>query len=102
MNDTDLATKWSTAAEALKVNINQHLWVEEEGMYRDNTTTTSLPQDGNSMALLFNLTTSQAQKELISAGLLKNWVELGAVGPELPDMIVPFVGGLEVRLGGLD
>ena len=96
MDNITLATKWSTAAETLKVNVNQHLWDEEGGMYRDNTTSTLLPQDGNSLALLFNLTTSQAQKGLISAGLQKNWGELGGVGPELPDIVAPFVSGFEV------
>ena len=62
MNDTSLAAKWLSAAEALKMNLNQQLWDEEEGMYRDNTTSTSIHQDGNSLARLFNLTTAPAQK----------------------------------------
>ena len=97
MNDSGLANKWLVAAESLKSNINLHLWDEDEGRYRDNTTTTLLPQDGNSLALLFNLTTSQSQKERVSAGLQKNWVKLGAVGPEQPEFVVPFVSGFEVR-----
>ena len=48
------------------------------------------------MAILFNLTTSPEQASSVSAGLTKNWNELGAVAPELPDTISPFIGSLEV------
>ena len=100
MQDPALAAKWLAAAESLKTNINRHLWDEVDGMYRDNTTSTLLPQDGNSLALFFNLTISQAQKERISTGLLKNWGELGAASPERPGIITPFVGGFEVCASG--
>lgn len=33
---------------------------------------------------------------MVSAGLEKNWVEIGAVAPELPDNVSPFISGLEV------
>ena len=48
------------------------------------------------MAILFNITESQDQGDSITKGLTKNWNELGAVAPELPDTIAPFVGSLEV------
>lgn len=66
-------------------------------MYRDNSTTTLCPQDANSMAILFNLTTSAEHADSVSAGLTQNWNNLGAIAPELPDTISPFIGGLEVR-----
>lgn len=66
-------------------------------MYRDNDTTTLCPQDANSFAVLFNLTTSD-QASSISAGLAKNWNDLGPIAPELPDTISPFISGFEVRL----
>lgn len=65
-------------------------------MYRDNQTTTLCPQDANAFAVLFNLTTSQEQKQLVSDGLTKNWNSLGPVAPELPDTISPFISGFEV------
>lgn len=68
----------------------------EVGMYRDNTSTTLTPQDANSLAVLFNVTLNDTQKELISEGLERNWVELGPVPPELPDTISPFISGFEV------
>ena len=73
-------------------------------MYRDNSTTTLCPQDANSFAVLFNLTQNvlsaeggQGQAGLVSEGLEKNWNELGAVAPELPDTISPFIGGFEIQ-----
>lgn len=65
-------------------------------MYRDNQTTTLCPQDANSLAILYNLTTSAAQANSVSEGLTQNWNDLGAVSPELPDTIAPFVGSFEV------
>ena len=66
-------------------------------MYRDNDSTTLCPQDGNSLAVVFNLTQSNQQSSLISDGLLRNWNDLGPVSPELPDTITPFISGFEVR-----
>ena len=65
-------------------------------MYRDNETTTLCPQDANSMAILYNLTTSAEQANSISEGLTKSWNDIGAIAPELPDTISPFIGSLEV------
>lgn len=50
------------------------------------------------MAILYNLTTSTEQAAQVSEGLEKNWVEIGAVAPELPDNVSPFISGLEVSL----
>ena len=49
------------------------------------------------MAILYNLTTSAAQASSVSKGLTRNWNDLGAVAPELPDNISPFISSLEVR-----
>ncbi|KAF7344680.1 Glycoside hydrolase family 78 protein [Mycena venus] len=97
MNLPDLATAWTQNATALKQNFNDAFWVEDLGMYRDNVTTTLTPQDANSFAVLFNITTSPEQARSISAGLEKNWNDLGAVAPELPDTISPFIGGFELQ-----
>ena len=70
----------------------------ELGLYRDNLTTTLCPQDGNSMAIMFNLTQTREQAKRVSEGLRKNWNELGPIAPELPDNISPFISGLEVSL----
>lgn len=96
MNDTVLAETWSINAAMLKDNFNEVFWLSDAGMYRDNDTTALCPQDANSMAILYNLTTSPEQANAISEGLTRNWNALGAVAPELPDTISPFIGSLEV------
>lgn len=70
-------------------------------MYNDNETTTLKPQDGNSLAVLFNLTDSVEQAQSVSAGLTQNWTPIGPVTPELADTIIPFVGGFEVRCAAI-
>ncbi|KAJ7618214.1 Six-hairpin glycosidase [Mycena polygramma] len=97
MNLPDLATAWTKNATTLKTNFNDAFWVEELGMYRDNVTTTLCPQDANSFAVLFNITTSPEQAASVSAGLEQNWNELGPVAPELPDTISPFISGFELQ-----
>lgn len=75
-----IATKWAANATALKQSYNEAFSPPSKGMYRDNiTSTTNLcPQDGNPMAVLFNLTDSVEKKKLISTGLQKNWGPYGA------------------------
>ncbi|KAF8890923.1 Six-hairpin glycosidase [Infundibulicybe gibba] len=97
LNQTALSTAWSNNATALKTTFNNAFWLESAGMYRDNQTTSLCPQDANSFAVLFNLTTSADQKTRISDGLQKNWNDLGPVAPELPDTISPFIGGFELQ-----
>lgn len=96
VNATSLASAWAVNATNLKAKFNEAFWVESAGLYRDNETTTLSPQDGNSFAVLYNLTTSKTQASRISAGLQKNWNDLGPVAPELPDTITPFISGFEV------
>lgn len=95
-NNSSQASSWITAAENLKSSYNNALWDFRAGLYRDNSTTTLHPQDGNSLALLYNLTLNNAQAATISASLEKNWNHLGPVTPELHDTISPFISGLEL------
>lgn len=54
------------------------------------------PEDGNSMALYYNGTTpSQALSS--SVYLKTNWGPVGAVTPELPDNVVPYIESFEVK-----
>jgi glycogen debranching enzyme len=98
VNDTALAAAWVRNATNLKDKFNVAFWDASQGMYTDNTTTTLAPQDGNSLAVLFNLTTSPSQAVSISKGLKNNWNELGAVSPEVPNTISPFITGFEVSI----
>lgn len=88
--------RWLEAAAKLKSSYNALLWDSSANLYRDNTTTTLHPQDGNSLALLYNLTQSSVQAATVSQALTRNWNDIGPVTPELPDTISPFVSGLEV------
>ncbi|KAJ4481892.1 Six-hairpin glycosidase [Lentinula aciculospora] len=96
-NHTSLSLSYSANASALKTAFNSAFWMPDVGMYRDNTSTTLTPQDANSFAVLFNVTLNDTQMEKISEGLEKNWVEFGAVPPELPDTISPFISGFELQ-----
>ncbi|KDR78125.1 hypothetical protein GALMADRAFT_94657 [Galerina marginata CBS 339.88] len=97
MNQNTLATAWAKNATALKQTFNNAFWLESAGMYRDNQTTTLCPQDANSFAVLYNLTTSTSQAKRVSDGLQKNWNAIGPVAPELPDTISPFISGFEIQ-----
>ncbi|PCH42962.1 glycoside hydrolase family 78 protein [Wolfiporia cocos MD-104 SS10] len=96
LNYTTLAAEYATNALALKTRFNDAFWSDSKGMYRDNLTSTLYPQDANSLAVIFNLTTSMEQASSISEGLTRHWNEYGSVAPELPDTIAPFIGGFEL------
>ncbi|KAK7039312.1 glycoside hydrolase family 78 protein [Favolaschia claudopus] len=98
LGDTTLASGYLTNATLLKRAYNALLWDESAGMFRDNDSPDSHhPQDGNSVAVLFNLTTSASQNEQISEGLTQYWTPIGPLSPELADTIIPFIGGFEVQ-----
>ncbi|EIW81919.1 glycoside hydrolase family 78 protein [Coniophora puteana RWD-64-598 SS2] len=97
VGDTATATSYNANATAVKAAYNQLLWDADVGMFRDNETSTMYPQDGNSIAVVFNLTTSHEQNANISNGLTNYWTPIGPVCPELNDTIIPFVGGIEIE-----
>jgi hypothetical protein len=94
--DSKQIDRWLAAAERLKAQFNALLWDNSAGLYRDNPDSTLHPQDGNSLALWYNLTQSDKQKSLISEGLERNWNAIGPVTPELPDTISPFISSVEL------
>ncbi|TFK45478.1 glycoside hydrolase family 78 protein [Heliocybe sulcata] len=97
MNDSDLQATYAANASAVKAAYNTLLWDDAAGMFRDNDTTTLHPQDGNSLAVLYNVTNSPSQNQAISDGLTQLWSDIGTLSPELSDTISPFVGGFELR-----
>ncbi|KIY53443.1 Six-hairpin glycosidase, partial [Fistulina hepatica ATCC 64428] len=97
VGDGDLATECAYNASVAKAAFNSLLWDESAGMYCDNATTTMHPQDGNSLAVLFNLTETTEQSKNVSEGLTQFWTDIGPLCPELPDTIIPFIGGFEVK-----
>ncbi|KAJ4390040.1 hypothetical protein N0V93_007513 [Gnomoniopsis smithogilvyi] len=100
LGDTEAAASYTTAAESLKKAANSLLWREDLGFYVDNETTTVAPQDGNSFAVLGNLTLNSAQAAAISSNLQSRWGEYGAPAPEVastPATISPFAGSFELQ-----
>ncbi|KAG6820732.1 hypothetical protein H0H93_012378 [Arthromyces matolae] len=94
---TKLAATYAINATALKVTYNRLLWDNVIGLFRDNPTSTLHPQDGNSLAVLFNVTNNTTQNAAISRGLTSLWTDIGPLSPELNDTIIPFVGGFEIQ-----
>jgi hypothetical protein len=90
------ARTWSSAAARLKTAYNALLWDASADLYKDNSTTSLHPQDGNALALLYNLTTSPTQSALLSSALTTFHGPIGPLTPELPDTISPFVSSIEV------
>ncbi|UPX17575.1 uncharacterized protein EKO05_0007920 [Ascochyta rabiei] len=90
------SAQWSTAAARLKTAFNHLLWDESASLYRDNGTTTLHPQDGNALALLYNLTTTLTQSSALSRALTSFHGPIGPLTPELPDTISPFISSIEV------
>ncbi|KAI2484518.1 Bacterial alpha-L-rhamnosidase domain containing protein [Pyrenophora tritici-repentis] len=97
LNDTANVSTWRDTAERIKVAANDLLWDTQEGMYRDNETATLMPQDGNSWAVVANLTLNATQNALISSRLNSRWTPYGAPAPEADDSISPFISGFELQ-----
>jgi len=94
---TGLSETWTTQASNLKTAINSYCWDGPYGAFKDNATVTTLhPQDANSMAILFDAVDSQAKAQSISKNLVRNWTPIGALTPELPGNISPFISGFEI------
>ncbi|EGO04202.1 glycoside hydrolase family 78 protein [Serpula lacrymans var. lacrymans S7.3] len=97
LGDTSLAEAYAANATIVKTAYNSMLWDAAAGMYRDNETTTMYPEDGNSLAVVYNLTQTPEQNQQISVGLTNYWTDIGPLCPELADTIIPFIGGLELQ-----
>ncbi|CAA9959467.1 Bacterial alpha-L-rhamnosidase domain containing protein [Pyrenophora teres f. maculata] len=97
LNDTANVSTWRDTAERIKTAANDLLWDAQEGMYKDNETTTLMPQDGNSWAVFANLTLNATQNALISSRLNSRWTPYGAPAPEADDAISPFISGFELQ-----
>lgn len=75
----------------------QHNWDDKSGSFKANSTPTTLhPQAANSLALFYRITDLQTANR-ISASLPKNWNSIGAVAPELPGNISPFISSFEIH-----
>jgi hypothetical protein len=97
LNDTQNISSWQDTMAGIKTAANDLLWDDEAGLYRDNETTTLMPQDGNAWAVVANLTQSATQISRISEGLAQRWTPYGAPAPEAKDAISPFISGFELQ-----
>lgn len=97
LNDTVEVPRWLNASEYIKRGANELLWDTTAGMYRDNETTTLMPQDGNSWAVIANVTESMEQAARVSRGLRGRWTPYGAPAPEASTAISPYIGSYEIQ-----
>jgi Bacterial alpha-L-rhamnosidase 6 hairpin glycosidase domain len=98
-NDSADATAWQQRAATLKAAANSVLFNPAVGLYRDNPTSTLYPQDGNSLAVWYGLTDSQAKNTGIARTLASRWNNFGALTPEKNNggAIGTFPGSMEVQ-----
>ncbi|KAJ3570977.1 hypothetical protein NP233_g4058 [Leucocoprinus birnbaumii] len=78
LGDTDSAASFAANASSLKEAINNILWDDQVELYRDNDLSTLHPQDGNAMAVVFNVTETQGQNE--ASTLLEGFTANGSLG----------------------
>lgn len=97
MNDSSVISSWQAYAAGIKASANRLLWNSTAGMYRDNETTTLMPQDGNCWAVVANITESPEQNRAISANLIERWTPYGAPAPEAQRAVSPFISGFELQ-----
>ncbi|KAI9147232.1 hypothetical protein HJFPF1_13267 [Paramyrothecium foliicola] len=93
------AKRFDKKATALQKAIIEQFWDEKKGALKDSPDNNKLyPQDGNSMALAYDLfppTSKEASR--ISDYLESNWTPIGAHVPELPNNVSPFISSIELE-----
>ncbi|CAK5275165.1 unnamed protein product [Mycena citricolor] len=77
LGNVSLPATYLANATKIKTAFNSLLWDAAAGRFRSNDLPRSIhPQDGNALAVLYNLTTSDAQNKAVSAGLMKFWTPI--------------------------
>lgn len=97
LDDSSVVGSYTNYSTNIKAAANDLLWDESQGLFRDNETTVLCPQDGNSWAVLSNLTSSTERAMTISSNLASRWGPYGAPAPEAGQTVSPFVGGFELQ-----
>jgi hypothetical protein len=96
--DTIFQQRLAALAATLRRAVNTLLWDDTAGLFRESVSNTALhPQDGNSLAVWFDVADSATRKAVISSKLRANWNRFGAVTPERYGAIGNFPGSLEVQ-----
>ena len=96
VGDTATAQSYLSAAATLKANINAALWDNTVGAYRDNPSSTLYPQDGNSLAVWFDVVSTPLNAGRVADYLKSNWNTYGSRTPEWNNNISPFAGSMEL------
>lgn len=95
LNDTEAQLQYTDRGNSLKISINEYLWDENEGLFHDYEGSEVHSQDGNTLAIWFDVASNE-KKKLISNNLTRRWTKFGAVSPESPGMISPFISSIEL------
>jgi hypothetical protein len=94
--DTAAQSLYSETAISVRSAINLYLWDAGAGMYVDVPGSSLHPQDGNSLAVWFEVPDSTAKSVSISTALKRRWNGFGALTPEHSNTIANFPGSMEV------
>ncbi len=83
----DRAADWQATAEKVKAAINDRLWDEEAGAYRDTYDTSYVPQEGNALAVLYGIADGEKARRALAALQRENWSPWGSaiLSTEKPD-----------------
>ena len=99
-SEPSTSAEWIQMASQVKQSANSLLWDSKANLFAENSTTQGFdlqPLDGNSFALVYNLTSTQSRAEKISAALRARWIyPYGSPTPELTGTISPFVSSSEL------
>jgi len=94
--DSTAQSLYSESAASVRSAINLYLWDAGAGMYMDVPGSSLHPQDGNSLAVWFEVPDSTIKSVSISTALKGHWNQFGATTPERPNAIANFPGSMEV------
>ncbi len=94
--DSTAQSSYAATAASVRSAINLYLWDTGVGMYMDVPGSSLHPQDGNSLAVWFEVPDSTAKSVSISTALKGRWNQFGAATPERSNAIATFPGSMEV------
>lgn len=100
IDDEKTSQSFLEQLNTLTANITTRLWDESYGAYKDNDTAAGLqihPQDGNSLAIQFNVEQDMGRRKNISKHLASLVNEFGSVSPEAISAISPFISSLQLQ-----
>ncbi len=93
--DSASATSYAALATTLKTSVNGYLWDSSVGAYRDNPSSSLHPQDGNALAVWFDVIDDPTKAKGLSYVHNENWNAIGSITPEW-GQISTFVGSMEL------